>query len=108
MYMSDHCSEYGYSFTNSGIKGNKVHYHCKHSLYKKTPHCNNYKSSTNEATTSTNEAVASTNIPTTLTTEPKKRGRPKDTDEVKASKKAALDEAKATKKAAKEYQKNKV
>ncbi len=41
MYMSDHCSEYGYSFTNSGIKGNKVHYHCKHSLYKKTPHRNN-------------------------------------------------------------------
>ena len=44
-----------------------------------------------------NDAVASTNIPTTLTDEPKKRGRPKDTDE-----------AKATKKAAKEIQKNKV
>ena len=51
--------------------------------------------------TTTNDATTSTNIPTTLTTEPKKRGRPKDTDEVKASKKAALDEAKATKKAAK-------
>jgi hypothetical protein len=37
--------------------------------------------------TTTNEATTSTNIPTTLTNEPKKRGRPKDTDEVKASKK---------------------
>ena len=67
---------------------------------------NDAVASTNEAVASTNEAVAS--IPTTLTNEPKKRGRPKDTDEVKASKKAALDEAKATKKAAKEIQKNKV
>ena len=59
--------------------------------------------STNEATTST-----STNLPTTPLNEPKKRGRPKDTDEIKAPKKAALDEVKATKKAAEEIQKNQV